>query len=241
MALFRIAPSDGVLMRPPDASTSLVFRTTPDGDGDVLVMGPRAQATYHHANKDVPLALRVGLHPGCARAVLGVGADAMIDRIVPLSELWGDAGRRLVASLRGHRGDPGRIANAMHHALLARVSTLTPRDESQARLVRDAIDELGPLVRRPTPLVREVAQRLNLSERQLRTVFTLAVGVSPKRYARIQRVRVALALQGRFPLARLAVEAGYYDQSHLTSEFRATMGITPHAFISGHLPTPAGC
>ena len=69
----------------------------------------------------------------------------------------------------------------------------------------------------------------------------LAVGVSPKRYARIQRVRVALALQGQFPLARLAVEAGYYDQSHLTAEFRATMGITPHAFISGHLPTPAGC
>ena len=91
------------------------------------------------------------------------------------------------------------------------------------------------------PLVRDVAERLHLSERQLRTVFTLAVGVSPKRFARIQRVRYALALRGRLPLARLAVEAGYYDQSHLTSEFRATMGVTPHSFISGQVPAPVDC
>ena len=123
MTLLRITPSGGVLMRPPDPSTSLVFRAT--DDGDVVVLGARAQASYYHGDKDVPLALQVRLHPGCARAVLGVGADALAGRIVPLSELWGSAGRRLVAALREHRDDPRRIAAAMHPALLARIATLT--------------------------------------------------------------------------------------------------------------------
>jgi AraC-like DNA-binding protein len=89
--------------------------------------------------------------------------------------------------------------------------------------------------------VRETAARLHVSERHLRSVFTETAGLAPKAYARIERVRSALDRLADGDLARLATEVGYYDQSHLTNEFRAVMGITPAAFAAGRRPPPAPC
>ncbi|MFF0866857.1 helix-turn-helix domain-containing protein [Nonomuraea sp. NPDC003560] len=76
----------------------------------------------------------------------------------------------------------------------------------------------------------------------MRGLFADAVGLSPKRYERIERVRKALALgraHGRW--ADLATATGYYDQSHMTAEFRTLMGVTPAAFFQGRLPALQPC
>lgn len=62
-------------------------------------------------------------------------------------------------------------------------------------------------------------------------VFHERVGLSPKRYCRIARFQSALRFAGTGPAvdwARVAVEAGYADQSHLIAEFREFSGLTPH-------------
>ncbi|MFI7687677.1 AraC family transcriptional regulator [Nonomuraea sp. NPDC049655] len=41
--------------------------------------------------------------------------------------------------------------------------------------------------------------------------------------------------------ADLATAAGYYDQSHMTAEFRTLMGVTPAAFFQGRLPALQPC
>jgi AraC-like DNA-binding protein len=59
--------------------------------------------------------------------------------------------------------------------------------------------------------------------------FKQAVGVGPQRYVmqrRLERVR-SLMRRTRQPLARIAQEAGFVDQSHLTSVCRREMGVTP--------------
>ncbi|MBB5920012.1 AraC-like DNA-binding protein [Actinoalloteichus hoggarensis] len=89
--------------------------------------------------------------------------------------------------------------------------------------------------------VRAAALRLHLSERQLRTVFTDGVGLSPKHFARIDRVRSVLARLRERQLARLAMETGYYDHSHLTAEFRRLMGVTPSALLAGDRPALRIC
>ncbi|MEH0421655.1 hypothetical protein QA861_30530 [Streptomyces sp. B21-083] len=50
--------------------------------------------------------------------------------------------------------------------------------------------------------------------------------MSPEHFARIGRVRTVLAAgAGRW--SEIAATAGYYDQSHMTAEFRHLMGVPP--------------
>ena len=59
--------------------------------------------------------------------------------------------------------------------------------------------------------------------------FKQATGVGPQRYVMQRRLERAQTLMRRSnqPLALIAQEAGFADQSHLTSIFRREMGVTP--------------
>jgi methylphosphotriester-DNA--protein-cysteine methyltransferase len=75
-----------------------------------------------------------------------------------------------------------------------------------------------------------------VSERHLRNVFREEIGISPKRYARIARIRRVAAKAGTESWARLAADHGFYDQAHLVAEFRELLGVTPRAFLAGDVP-----
>lgn len=86
---------------------------------------------------------------------------------------------------------------------------------------------------RGTASIGAVARRLGVSESALRRAFAARVGVSPKAYA--EAVRHAAAMDAAAEAGAwtdLAVGLDYYDQSHLTKEFRRRMGTTPGAFIA---------
>jgi AraC-like DNA-binding protein len=57
----------------------------------------------------------------------------------------------------------------------------------------------------------------------------------------VLRGRADPARAGRAHLAGLAAETGFYDQSHMTAEFRALMGVPPAAYAEGRLPVARGC
>lgn len=86
-----------------------------------------------------------------------------------------------------------------------------------------------------------MARELAVSERQLRNLFSEGVGLSPKHYARIDRVRQVLTEAPRADWAELAAATGYYDQSHMTSDFRTLMGVPPKSYFTGRLPDPQPC
>ena len=53
-------------------------------------------------------------------------------------------------------------------------------------------------------------------------------------------VRTVLAADaGRW--SDIAATAGYYDQSHMTAEFRHFMGVPPAAFTAGRRPAATPC
>jgi AraC-like DNA-binding protein len=115
------------------------------------------------------------------------------------------------------------------------VNTLRANGSERADLVQRASALLGHNG------VRHTAELLHVSERHLRVVFADVMGLSPKAYARVERVRAALARIGERDFARLADELGYYDQSHLTNEFRSVMGVTPGAYAAGRRLPPTPC
>src|SRR5208282_782882 len=62
--------------------------------------------------------------------------------------------------------------------------------------------------------------------------FKQAVGVGPQRYVMQRRIERAKTLMRRTtqPLASIALEVGFADQSHLTAIFRREIGMTPGRF-----------
>jgi AraC-like DNA-binding protein len=81
--------------------------------------------------------------------------------------------------------------------------------------------------------VRDVADRIGWSTRQLQRRFKESVGISPKLFGRMQRFqRVFRSMESPAPdWVNAAVRCGYYDQAHLIRDFREFSGKTPTALL----------
>jgi AraC-like DNA-binding protein len=169
------------------------------------------------------------LHLGTHEGVLGVSAAAIrgAARPIPLEDLWGGAAAERLVDRLGDARDTPRAAVILERAIAERLAA-APAPRASARLALAAAGRLT------SGSVRDVAFELGLSERHLRRVFGETVGVSPKTFARLARFRRALraARTGAHPgWATIATAAGYYDQAHLISEFRAIAGTTPQGLL----------
>jgi AraC-like DNA-binding protein len=189
------------------------FRILPDGcldiiwqDGRVFVAGPDTTA---QVGRPVPgrrnFALRFGA--GTGPGVLGLPADELVDRQVPLDALWPAAAVRTIAEA---------------------VDPLAAITAAAARRWRDpdrVMVEVARAARAGQP-VTGIAERCGLSPRQLQRRSNTAFGYAPKTLARIFRMQRAVKLaRGGSSFATVAAAAGYADQAHLAREVRALAGV----------------
>jgi AraC-like DNA-binding protein len=224
----------------PDASHSEAI--LPDGCIDIVWRAGEGAIVAGPDTGPVPVVRRAGskavgvrFRPGAAPAMLGVPADELRDLRVPLAELWGDAAGRLEDELDGAGSASARL-ELIERALRRRLDGAERPDG----LVAAAVARLrGP----EPPQVRELADALAVSERQMRRRFHAAVGYGPKVLARILRFQRMLALArqpaSREDLARLALDAGYADQAHMTAECTRLAGAPPARLIAERYPAAA--
>jgi len=174
-----------------------------------------------------PAHCSAGIHfrPGGGAVLLGAPASELSELHVSLSDLWGAAARQLRARLL-ECPDPGQIFCLLEQALLGRLPA------AQVPLVNPAISfalrrfSAGAAVDRVAP----IRQATGYSARHFNTLFERAVGLSPKRFCRIQRLRAVVeqvAHGTRVEWAQVAADNGYFDQSHLNRDFRLFSGVTP--------------
>jgi AraC-like DNA-binding protein len=228
------------LVHLPDAATALVFRITADHRSDLIVLGPRTSASYH-TGKLLPFCIRLRINPGRARPLLGLSVSELVDRVVPLAALWGQPGDRLARELVDLGRDPGLVLKHLETTLLDRLAGQAPSNLSRSDLLHSAIQAMSARGKSHPDRLMAIAGHLCISERHLRNLFASEVGLSPKRFARIGRVRGVLASEGRRQWAQVANDTGYYDQAHMITEFRAMMGVPPGAFVAGRLPAVYPC
>jgi AraC-like DNA-binding protein len=206
----------------PDACVDLIWQS---GRG-AFVAGPDTGPMLVPAT---PGAVFVGARfvPGAGGPALGVPLDELRDERAPIDELWPDLADRLAADL-APRAALLRVVATAHRLVAA-----GPPDAA----VRDATRRLGD----PRARVERLADELGVSERQLRRRFLAAVGYGPKTLQRVLRfgrfLERADAVDGRLDLARLALEAGYADQAHLTRECTRLAGLPPGALVRARAGT----
>jgi AraC-like DNA-binding protein len=83
--------------------------------------------------------------------------------------------------------------------------------------------------------VAAIAYRHRLSVRHAERCFAEYIGTTPKMYSRLLRLQTALeSTRGevRPEWAGVALNAGYFDQSHMVREFRELTGETPVRFAA---------
>jgi transcriptional regulator GlxA family with amidase domain len=130
---------------------------------------------------------------------------------------------------------PGH-AELDHHAaalLAAAVRARTapaPRQGPSAVLVQAALAHMRAGLARPLRIAA-LAQALGCSPRTLQLAFRSETGRTPADHLAELRLdqATALLLQGRLPLAEVALACGYSEQSALTRAMRRRRGQTPGA------------
>ncbi len=83
--------------------------------------------------------------------------------------------------------------------------------------------------------VHQLANECSLSRRQFERKFKQYAGFSPKAYSQVIRFQAAVnEYDNRYKsLAQIALDCGYYDQSHFTHEFKKFSGYNPKAYFYG--------
>lgn len=187
-------------------------------------------------------AAMMGVHfrPGGASAVLGVPAEELANAHVDLAAMWGGA---VVREMRE------RLCAAPTHGERFRYLEDVLTGRLRLPLRRHPAVPLALACFTPTGMaasVRDVARQAGLSYRRFLTVFRAEVGLPPKLFCRILRFHHVHALAqrpGRMDWTQIALECGFFDQSHLANEFRLLAGITASEYqrgvghIHGHVYT----
>ena len=80
------------------------------------------------------------------------------------------------------------------------------------------------------PSLDTLAERCGMGKFKFIRAFSRATGCTPGAYVLKRRVQHAVALiEAGLPLTRVALESGFYDQSHFIRTFRKYCGATPGA------------
>jgi AraC-like DNA-binding protein len=89
--------------------------------------------------------------------------------------------------------------------------------------------------------VKEVSERIGLSQRRFIQLFREEVGLTPKLFCRVRRFQEVIRLlgSGRRPgWAEVALRCGYSDQAHLVHDFREFSGTTPTSYLANRCEHP---
>jgi AraC family transcriptional regulator len=100
-----------------------------------------------------------------------------------------------------------------------------------ARPLRLVIDYINEHLRDELSLL-ELSRIAKLSPHHFASAFKASTGISPHRYVIERRIGRArdLLLRKEKTISEIAVAVGFSSQSHLTANFRRTMGVTPRKF-----------
>lgn len=204
-------------------------RVLPDCCVDIILMneipmivGPWTESFVAHLGPGTNI-IGARCQPGLVPSVIGIPASELLNRSVPLCDVWGRAETARFARIADEPCLSARVS-AMESVLQDRVANAGPVDTTTSAAIRW-------LAGHPHGRIEQLGQWLGLSSRQLQRRFTMAVGYGPKLFQSVLRFQRLLDLAAhsgvRWNLAQFAADADYSDQAHMTREVQRFSGNPP--------------
>ena len=206
----------------PHPCVNLVFDA-----GVVMVAGVgRERFSYRYRGRGRVFGVK--FRPGAFLPFLREPVTRITDGYLPLASLWGPQEAAALAGDLAVAPDLEALAAVAETHLRAHWPAPDPEVARVGEIVQALLHD------RSITQVKDVAERFGLSPRSLQRLFHRYVGVTPKwvlqRY-RLQEAAWRLAEAGPDePWARVAVELGYFDQSHFIRDFTRAVGQPPGAY-----------
>ena len=223
-------------------ATPVTHQVLPDNGIDILCQDQQ-DASFAVGMMTAPIAVvshglvqtvAARFKPGAATRFFQLPLCELNDGRTGLQQLWGrDLAVRLGDALWSAPLSDARRLAILQDYLLLRLRAGPPlRAPGVAQHAIAAIEGAHGLLR-----VEELARRLGVSRQHLALQFRQQVGIGPKLFARICRFRAAsnglkrLAAQPDW--AQVALQYGYFDQSHLIHDFQDFAHSAPDAWLAG--------
>lgn len=170
--------------------------------------------------------------PGAASRFFRLPLHELNDGRAELQQLWG----RELASRLGDALWSEPLADVQRLAILQ--DTLLLRLQQTPPVPAGLIEQAITVIERAQGGLRvdALAQNLGVSRQHLALQFRHQVGLSPKLFARICRFRAVHGALRQLPAkadwAQLALQYGYFDQSHLIHDFQDFAHSAPEAWLA---------
>jgi AraC-like DNA-binding protein len=164
----------------------------------------------------------VVIRPGGFTGLFRERADLLFQRVIALEDIWYEP---LLFEYLAEAPTPLQKLACLDKLLAGLVGKKSRRSETT--------DQALYLLRVKHLSIAECARSIGLSERRLSQLFREEVGASPKLWTRIQRFQAVtrgLHAGVHIPWVELALDCGYYDQSHFANDFRAFSGLDASAY-----------
>lgn len=181
---------------------------------------------FHLQNTGSSGMLGIKLMPAAAFRLRGIDMSGYTDRVVPLEEAFGSDFIQLAQKIDPEMA-PDEKADLAEQHLLSRLEKTSMHDSGPVGQAVEMILGNNGLVK-----MGDIAAELEVSRRHLERSFKTAVGLSPKFYSRIIRFNYIFEImkEGNDSWIDIALESGYFDQSHFIKEFREFTGEEPSRY-----------
>jgi AraC-like DNA-binding protein len=171
----------------------------------------------------------VYLYPHALPALFQIPACEVSNQMPDIRSLMGKKGDELESRIMMAKNNEQRVAVVSAY-LHSRLRQRKSDPYSLEHAIKDIIRVKGHVS------VNELASRHCLSKRHFERKFKALAGMGPKLYSRVVR------FQSVFPelnqvgpsLTEIALQCGYYDQSHFIQDFKEFAGFSPGEFLRGN-------
>ena len=191
------------------------------------VIGGRSRSVLTRDLERVTVA-GVKLDPRSLHALIGAPLDEFGDDTVGLAELEDPSLANLEHEVAGVAHCASRVAAVLDRFFLRALGNVSAASARVDGLVREIHAQRGALS------VMEWVRRHRFDARNVERRFGEAMGMTPKRYARVIRFKHQYhALVNGRPSAEFL--DGFHDRSHFNKEFRSFVGAPPTARINASM------
>lgn len=160
----------------------------------------------------------VRLKPGTFYSFFHIEANKIMDNRIPFSEIEKEFNLIEIVSFK----DTQKRIEFLKQYLLKKIIVNLPSKEY--------IEIANELYENPKEQsVMNIAEKFGLNKRQLFRIFKKNYGVYPKVSLNILRLHLCLTLllEKNIELVDIAIQCGFYDQSHFIKEIKRYTGISP--------------
>lgn len=171
------------------------------------------------------------LYPHAIPLLFGIPAIELTNQMVELATLTRAFGADLEDEIMTSPTDEQRIA-----VIESFIETRLSKTQTVQLPVFEALNDI--IKAQVAPKVSQLSCDYFVSERQLERQFLKFTGFNPKQFIRIARFHRAMQFYGgkEIRLTDIALDCGYYDQSHFINDFKQFSGVGPREFFSGKSP-----